>query len=189
MIGRSLGGVCGDYVFVLGTERIPSVRDWVKSSAEGKPLRVGMVGTDILGIDRSDYGPFRMRKVPFLFFSTGENPTYHEPTDVPATLDYPKLTAISRLIHSVVRRAAEADSVPHWSDVPDHPVGEAAVLRDVFRILLDHRDDLKIKPLTVTLMKNTLRTLDEVIARGKITPGERSGILRVAQLTLFSVAD
>ena len=33
-------------------------------------------------IDRSDYGPFRSRKVPFLFFSTGENPCYHTPEDV-----------------------------------------------------------------------------------------------------------
>jgi hypothetical protein len=187
MIGRSLGGVCKEYVFVLGTERIPGVREWIDGSSKELPIKVGMVGTDILGIDRSDYGPFRIRKVPYLFFSTGENPTYHQPTDVASTLDYPKLTAISRLILGVVIRAANADAVPTWSPTPDYQVGEAVVLRDIFQCLLDHKEDLKIRPATAVLMRGSLRTIDGVIDRGKITPSERSGILRVAQLVLISV--
>ena len=59
---------------------------------------MGLLGSDVLVLNRSDYGPFRTRQVPYLFFSTGENPRYHSPDDRPETLDYPKLTAISRLI-------------------------------------------------------------------------------------------
>ena len=51
----------------------------------------------MLVIDRSDYGPFRSRKIPYLFFTTGENPLYHTPFDVAETIDYPKLEAISRI--------------------------------------------------------------------------------------------
>ena len=187
MIGRSLLGICDDYVFLLGTERIAGVRPWVEASAEGKPLKLAMVGTDILGIDRSDYGPFRIRKVPYLFFSTGENPDYHRPSDVAATLEYPKFAAISRLIFGVVRRAVDADSIPGWSDVADYPPSEAASLRDVFRLLEAHRDEIGLKGLSLTLMRNCLRTLDAIVSRGKITPSERSGVLRVAQFVLFSV--
>jgi hypothetical protein len=187
MIGRSLGGVCTPYVFVLGTERIPAARDWVEKAAKPLSLKVGMVGTDILGVDRSDYGPFRSRKIPYLFFSTGENPTYHESNDVPETIDYKKLTEISRLILSVVQFATQTDKMPKWLAQPDHAFGEAVVLRDVFGILAEHREDLKIRSATLALMRGCMTTLDGVIERGKITPSERTGILRVAQLVLFSV--
>ena len=57
-------------------------------------------------MNRSDYGPFRSRSIPFLFFTTGENPRYHTPDDTAETLDYPKLTAISQMIDQVVAKAA-----------------------------------------------------------------------------------
>src|SRR5262249_17959507 len=81
MIGRSLGGICQPYVFVFGTEHAPAVRPWVEEAGRRQPVTVGMMGTDLLVLDRSDYGPFRARGVPYLFFSTGENPTYHTPAD------------------------------------------------------------------------------------------------------------
>ncbi len=174
-------------MFILGTERIPAIRPWIEAAARALPIKVGMVGTDLLGVDRSDYGPFRLRKIPYLFFSTGENPTYHEMNDVPDTIDFPKLASVSRLVARIVRKAAQADSLPKWSGQPDNSLDEAVVLRDVFRILLEHREDLKIRPTTLTLMRGCLGTLDGVIERGKITPGERLGMLRVAQLVLFSV--
>lgn len=187
MIARALGGVCDDYVFVLGTEHSPHLRGWVEQAAEGRPLKVGLVGTDLLVIDRSDYGPFRAKEVPYLFFSTGENPAYHHPTDVPETLDYPKFAAISGLILDVVRHAADAEALPGWSSTPEYPPGEPIVLRDVMTTLLDHRDDLHVKEFHASLMASTLRTLEGIIDRGAITPAERRSVLRVAQVVLFSV--
>jgi Peptidase family M28 len=186
MIGRSLGGVCDPYVFIMGTEHAPGLRPWVERAAADGTLKLGLLGTDMVGT-RSDYGPFRARKVPFLFLSTGENPCYHTPRDVPETLDYPKLQAISRLILVIVDRAATADVVPKWNAVPDYPLSEAVAIRDVLRTLLDHRDELKIGVYRAALMRNTLRTLDEVVARGSITPGERSTMVRMAQIVLISV--
>ncbi|HEX8198976.1 MAG TPA: M28 family peptidase [Isosphaeraceae bacterium] len=186
MIGRSLGGVCDRHVFVMGTEHAPGLRPWIERAAPDAALTLGLIGTDLVGT-RSDYGPFRARRIPYLFFSTGENPCYHTPEDVPETLDYPKLHAISRLILGVVRRAAGADVVPPWAGVPEYPPAEAAVIRDVLRILLDHQGELKIGAYQLALMKNTLRTLDGVIARGPLTPGERTTMVRVAQIVLISV--
>ena len=84
---------------------------------------------DILLLDRSDYGPFRARKVPYLFFSTGENPVYHTPRDTAETLDYPKLTAISRLILGSPA-CRPLDRVPAWSDTPT-TFNEAVTIREV----------------------------------------------------------
>lgn len=187
MIGRSLGGVCEPYVFAMGTEHAPGLRPWLREAAEGKPLTLGIVGSDLLVFDRSDYGPFRARKVPYLFFSTGENPTYHRPSDKAETINFAKLGAISRLIAGVVHRAALADDLPKWSAVADNSIDEARAVRDVFRTLIEHRDELKIKSLPMSMMTNNLRTLDAILDRGTITPAERSRLLRVAQFVLYSV--
>jgi hypothetical protein len=187
MIGRSLAGVCDPYVFLMGTEHAPGLRAWVSAAADGAPVKVGLLGSDLLLLDRSDYGPFRRRKVPYLFFSTGESPVYHTTRDVAATLNYPKVTAISRVIHGVAFQAACAEHVPPWSPRPDHPLAEALTIRDVFGTLLRNRDALKIGPTQVTLMTNAMRTLDAAVERGSITPEERTGVIRVARVVMISL--
>ncbi len=187
MIGRSLGGVCKSYVFALGSEREPEVRPWIARAAEGRPVTVGLLGSDMLVIDRSDYGPFRTRRIPYLFFTTGENPLYHSPDDLPGTIDYPKLEAISRIIHGVVVEAARAEAEPRWSEVPQHSMAEAIAVRDILRTLLENREALKIGAFQVALMGRTIRTIDQIAERGRMTPDERSQILRAAQTILFTV--
>jgi hypothetical protein len=186
MIGRALGGVCERYLFVIGSEHAPALRSWIQQASADRPLQVGLLGTDVVGT-RSDYGPFRHHKIPYLFFSTGENPCYHSPNDTAETLNYPKLEAISRLIIDLLRQAASADALPAWTDPPDYPFSEAVVLRDVIRTLLDHQEELQIHPPQSILMRNTLRNLGPIIERGSIRPTERSALVRVAQLVLISV--
>ena len=187
MIARSLGGVCDSYVFVLGSEREPEVRPWIARASQGQPVKVGLLGSDMLVIDRSDYGPFRSRKIPSLFFTTGENPVYHTPQDVAETIDFPKLEAISRIILGVVREASEGRVEPAWATSPDYPVDEALAVRDVLRTLLDHRDDLKLTPFQVSMMEQTIKTVDEIDRRGSMTLAERNRIARTAQVILFTV--
>jgi hypothetical protein len=187
MIGRALGGVCTSNVFVMGTEHAPGLRPWIEAAARGQPLAVGLLGSDLLVLNRSDYGPFRARKIPYLFFSTGENPCYHAPSDRAETLDYVKLTAITRVILGIVRQAGAIAMVPSWSPVPDNPLDEAAAVRDVLRTLLEHRQELGIAPAQTVLMTNTLRSLDAILARGAITPAERTTMVNVARIVLLSV--
>lgn len=187
LIGRSLGGVCDPYVFVMGTERIPRVRTWIDRAAKEKPITVGLLGSDVLLIDRSDYGPFRTRKIPYMFFSTGENPRYHSPDDTPETLDYPKLESISRMICDLMREIVHVKALPTWQTTPDNPFSEIVTIREVMKTLLAHKDELKIKPGVVGLMTRTSAQLDVIVERGTITPAERTSVVRIAQLVLFSV--
>ena len=172
MIGRSLGGVCDEHVFVMGSEHIPELRPWIADAAKDRPLTVGLLGADLLLLNRSDYGPFRNRKIPFLFFSTGENPLYHSADDTPDTLDYAKLTDISQVIHRVVEQAADALTLPKWNDEADHPIEEAVTIRDILRICGEKREVLKSNVAQTYLINSTLRTLDGVIGRGRITAAE-----------------
>jgi hypothetical protein len=187
MIARSLGGVVDPYVFVMGAEHAPGLRPWVEEGALGLPLKVGQVGSDLLVVDRSDYGPFRLREIPYLFFSTGENPAYHTPDDSPGTLDYPKFEAIARLVHNVVVRAAGAEVLPAWSNPQDNPLSEAKVLLDVLRCLLDHEKELEINALERTWITTQIGMLEGILERGEMTPPERARMLRGAQFILYSV--
>jgi hypothetical protein len=187
MIGRSLGGICDSHVFVLGTEHAPGLRPWIGAAAGGQPLTVGLLGSDILVLNRSDYGPFRNRGIPFLFFTTGENPRYHTPGDTADTLDYAKLTAISLVIHRIVEKALDVPKVPGWQSSPNHAFSEALTLRDVLRLVAKNSERLKIGTLNVFLINNTIHLLDEVAARGTITADERSRVIQAARIVLFTV--
>jgi hypothetical protein len=187
MIARSLAGVCDSHVFVLGSEHAPGLRPWIEEAAGGRSLSVDLMGSDILVLNRSDYGPFRSRGIPFLFFTTGESPCYHTTNDIPDTLDYPKLTAISALIGQVVRKAIDAPEVPHWQSAPDNPFAEAVAVRDVLGILSKNSEKLKIGRPQLFLINNTLALLDGVVARGKITPDERSRVIQACRIVLFTV--
>jgi Peptidase family M28 len=187
MIGRSLAGVCDSYVFVMGSENAPGLRPWIDKAARGRSLTVGLLGADILVLNRSDYGPFRSRGIPFLFFTTGENPYYHRPEDTADTLKYPKLTTISQMIEQIVATAADAGSVPRWQRNPDNPFEEAVTIRDVLRLFVKNRESLKIGTPQLFLINNTLSTLDGIVERGSITPDERARVLQAARVVLFTV--
>jgi hypothetical protein len=187
MIGRSLAGICEREVFIFGTEHAPVVRPWIAEAAIGKPLNVGILGADILVLNRSDYGPFRSRGVPFLFFTTGENPRYHSHNDDAESLNYPKLTAISRLIADVVERAVSVPEAPKWKAVADNPIQEAIAIRNVLTQLLANRDRLKIRGPQVFLMTNTLKSLDTIIQNGVFSEADRTRIIQVARIVLFTV--
>ena len=153
----------------------------------GKPVKVGLLGSDMLVIDRSDYGPFRSRKIPYLFFTTGESPVYHTPRDVAETIDFPKLEAISRIISEIVREALDGTVEPSWAVKPDYPIEEAFAVREVLRGLLDHRDQFKLSPYQVSVMEQTIRSIDEIAQRGSMTAAERTRIARTAQVIMFTV--
>src|SRR5207253_4281039 len=113
MLGRSMGDVMDEYVFVLGSEWSPRLRQVVTEIKPEAELKVGRVGADMIGT-RSDYGPFRDRKVPFLFFSTGQHPDYHTSRDTPDRIDYEKLRRISNWVFDLTAKLADAEKPPVW---------------------------------------------------------------------------
>lgn len=187
MIGRSLAGVCRDFVFAFGADTSPGMKALLDEAAEGEPVRIGKLGNDLLIVDRSDYGPFRARSIPYLFFSTGENPDYHRTSDTSDTLDYPKALAVSRIVLGTVRRAADADRLAGWNGKSEPSLEEAIAVRDVLRELMANRQKLAIGPASQVVLRSTLANLDAIVARGTITPRERSRLVRAAQFLMTTV--
>jgi hypothetical protein len=187
MLGRSLAGICEGRLFVMGTEHAPGLRPWIEEAAEGLPIKAGVVGADLLAIDRSDYGPFRWRKIPFLFFSTGESPVYHSPDDVPETIDYETLTAATTLIERFVRRAAGRDPLPAWDPEKAPWIGEAEAIGEVLQLLLDHEEQIKIPGAQRFMINGMLSRIDGWVEAGTLSPAQRASMVRVAQIVLFTV--
>ncbi len=187
MISRAFAGVCQTSVFVMGTENAPGLRPWIDQASRGRNLSVGLMGADLLVLNRSDYGPFRSKSIPFLFFTTGENPRYHTTEDTPETVDYPKLTAISRMIAQVVQKAVDVPEIPHWQSNPDNPFAEAVAIKDVLDTLAKNSEKLKIGRPQLYLINNTLAQLEGIVNRGKITPEERARVIQACRIVLFTV--
>ena len=187
MLSRSLGGVCESDLYVMGTEYAPELRPSLKRAAVDLPLKLKMIGNDMLAIDRSDYGPFRRRQIPFLFFSTGENPAYHTPDDRPETIDPAKLASASRLIFTLVKEFGSQDRLPSWSSDPVHEISEALAILDTLQVLQAHGADLKLNVLQKAMIRGVIKELEPAIARGKLTFEERQKLVTQAQVILFSI--
>ena len=187
MLGRSLLGLLPKTLFVMGTEHASALRPMIAEAAESLPIHVATIGADVLFFDRSDYGPFRLRQVPFLFFTTGQSRVYHTPDDVPETIDYDGLRASATLILGVVERAASADALPGWSSERTPWVDEARTIRRVFRQLLEHPDEVPLSDSQRSTIATLLDRIDGWIAEGTLSPADRFVMIRTAQVILFTI--
>lgn len=187
MIGRSMGNVMDEFVFALGSENSRGLRKLLEENPPKDGLKVGRVGTDMIGT-RSDYGPFRDRKVPFLFFSTGQHPDYHTVRDTPNRIDYEKLCRISNWIFDLTTKLADADTAPTWEkDGLPPDLEEVRTIHLLLSRVLE-------KPLTFgltekqrKLVQSTCEKLNTIVTRKVYTAAERATLLWTARLLMASV--
>lgn len=187
MIGRSLGDLDLPVVFALGSEHSPQVKQALDRVGRPEGLEISRLGIDLVGT-RSDYGPFRDREVPFLFFSTGEHPDYHTPRDTPEKIDYAKTARISSLILKLVQDIADTDDPPVWSKAVVGDLDEPRALERITTLLLEAEN--AERPLTdvqrylVSTVRNKTR---RILEQGTMSADERVWLVRMSQLLLLSV--
>lgn len=187
LIGRSMGGVMEEYVFLLGSETSPELTSLTKTLEPEKGLTVGRLGADLVGT-RSDYGPFRDRKAPFLFATTGVHKDYHRPTDVPDRLDYTKLARISRWIEAAARQLADSDEAPRWQPAELGPgLDEVATIRILFERSLARPADVPLSPVQRQRMEAARDRIVEIEKRRSMTAEDRAWLVRTAQWALLNV--
>lgn len=61
---------------------------------------------------RSDHANFAYQGVPIAFFFTGIHKDYHQPTDTPDKIDYPKLLRIARYVYDIGYEVADTTQRP-----------------------------------------------------------------------------
>jgi hypothetical protein len=187
MLGRSMANVMDEYVFVLGSERSAHLRQLIEKTAPPDGLTIGRLGADLIGT-RSDYGPFRDRGVPFLFFSTGQHPDYHRPSDLPERIDYHKLQRISRYIRAVTKRLANDDDAPAWNDKPLPPdLEEIRTVAVLVNRVLQRQDLFPLPEKKRQLVQSVQKRLSAILAKGKVAAEDRTWLMWNARLLLLSV--
>ncbi len=186
MIGRSLGNLPLPTVFCLGSEHAPVLRTVLDRVGTPGGLEVARLGVDLIGT-RSDYGPFRDRKVPFLFFSTGEHPDYHTPRDQPGKIDFKKLSRVANLVLAVATEVADGRADPTWTDSIDGGLDEPRALFRITSLMLEEERQKGLTDLQKLLISGTRNKARQILDAGTMTASDRKWLVRATQLLLFSV--
>jgi hypothetical protein len=187
MLGRSMGNVMDEYLFVLGSERSPRLQQLVREVVPEEGLKVARLGADLIGT-RSDYGPFRDRKVPFLFFSTGQHPDYHRPTDLPDRIDYEKLRRASVWIGDVLGRLANDATPPAWDDrEPRTDIEEIQTILELVRRVLARPDVFHLTDKKREMVDGVEDRLAKILRNGEVTAADQSWLLWSARVMLATV--
>lgn len=188
MIGRSLGDLPLPTVFVLGAERAPQLKLLLDEVDCPERLEMLQLGADLIGT-RSDYGPFRDRQVPFLFFSTGEHGDYHTPRDTPDRIDCEKVARVSTLILRIALRVANADAPPTWTDEVQPDLDEARTVHRIAELVLaaDTQGEHQLNGFQRLFVGQVHAKTGNAIRLGRLTSAERVWLTRAAQLLLLSV--
>lgn len=185
MIGRSLGDLAMPTVFCLGSEHAPLLQSTLDRVPRPGSLEVARLGIDLVGT-RSDYGPFRDRKVPFLFFSTGEHPDYHSVNDMPDRVQFEKVALVSTYIRDIVRDVASAERRPAWTDEVQPSIEEARAVHRITDLLMQNSNQTYSPAQELVISFVNVRTR-QIVERGRMTADERSWLTRMSQLLLLSV--
>lgn len=187
MIGRSLGDLNLKTVFVMGSEHSPELSDVLDIVPAPKGLDVARMGVDLIGV-RSDYGPFWNEQIPFLFFSTGQHPDYHKPTDTADKIDWEQLTLVSQLILELSVRIADSDVTPSWlEDVPTSIAEVESVRRIALQLLANQDPERPLGAAQLLLLGHIKVNTAKILESGTVSPADRTWLIRVAQILLFSV--
>ncbi len=186
LIGRSMAGVMDEVVYALGSESADRLRSLVTDVRPESGLVVHRLGADLVGT-RSDYGPFRDRQTPFLFFTTGTHRDYHQPTDRPERINYAKLGRISRWIAAIADRLANDDAAPEWTSQREPDLDEARSVLQLLERVHDRSTDVGLNDEQLRRVAEARDRLRDIVARGRVTPAERTWLVWTARALMLTV--
>ncbi|MEE8107083.1 MAG: M28 family peptidase [Planctomycetota bacterium] len=185
ILGRELADATEGALFATGLERSDTMFDAIAGVKPPEGLHLGYVGVDAIGA-RSDYVPFIPKKVPFVFFSTGEFPDYHRPTDTADRILYDKLRKEATLILGATR-AMDTMARPKWLDKPALRIEEVSSMEVVIGQLLDNGKKLGFDNQTVIMGRVFQQWMKQVAKSGKLERHQRKEMvmhLRRLQMAL-----
>lgn len=125
----------GDVVFVTGMESDPDLERTVLGLPVVPSARIVTALNRYVG-DLSDHHAFRLDRIPYLFWTCGHWAHYHQPTDVPDELDYPKMAGLADLLEHAVRDVASRPLAGPWEGYDTTPT-DLRTMREGMGHLLD----------------------------------------------------
>jgi len=137
-MGRQFMDLSTWTMFVLGAEYSRELSTVVQKRSRPEML---VVGTDLIG-PRSDFAPFAVKHVPYLFFSHATHKDYHGPGDTADRVNYTKLAEDANFIAQITEDVARLQTQPKYLTQPAYPPGEPAALQNELEIVEKERTDL-----------------------------------------------
>jgi hypothetical protein len=137
-MGRQFMDLSTWTMFVLGAEYSQELSTVVQKRSRPEML---VVGTDLIG-PRSDFAPFAVKHVPYLFFSHATHKDYHGPGDTADRVNYTKLAQDATFIAQITEDVARLRTAPKYLTQPVYPPGEPAALQNELEIVEKERTDL-----------------------------------------------
>src|SRR5437879_5955032 len=137
-LGRPFMDLTTWTMFVLGAEYSKELAAVIQKRSRPEML---VAGTDLIG-PRSDFAPFAVKHVPYLFFSHATHKDYHGAGDTADRIDYAKLAEDAASITQIVEDVARLQSQPKYLAQPVYPAGETAALQHEVDLVEKERKDL-----------------------------------------------
>src|SRR3989442_14488006 len=109
-LGRQFMDLSTWTMFVLGTEYSKELAAVVQKRSRPEMF---VVGTDLIG-PRSDFAPFAVKHVPYLFFSHATHKDYHGPGDTADHVNYTKLAEDATFIAQITEELARLQTAPKY---------------------------------------------------------------------------
>jgi hypothetical protein len=163
-LGRNFMDLSQWALFVMGTEYSTELAVTVQKHTVPEILSVG---TDLIG-PRSDFAPFAVKRVPYLFFTNATNADYHGRGDTPDRMDFSHLAQDAGIIEQIAIDLARQPSKPGYLDTPIYPSGELSSLLKVLDEVEKERRDipeayrLMFADLKVRVTKDSSRELRQL---------------------------
>ena len=133
MVGRGgaedIAGGGPDYLQLIGSRRVSTeLGDLIEAINKESPrpfkfdYQFDVNGHPERIYCRSDHYMYARYGIPITFFTTGQEPDYHQVTDEPQYIDYEHMSRVASFIRDIAVRVADLDHRPKV----DKPVGDPA---------------------------------------------------------------
>ena len=137
-MGRTFIDLSTWTMFVLGSENSAELARVMQKRSSPEML---VVGSDLIG-PRSDFAPFALKKVPYLFFSHATHKDYHGPGDTADRVNYARLAQDTALIAQIIEDIARLQTPPQFLAQPVYPPNEIEALTREMALIQQERKDL-----------------------------------------------
>jgi len=186
MLGRSLGDLPLEAVFLFGSERGTGLREQCQRLPFAENCRPVFLNAEFVGT-RSDYAPFRDRQIPFVFVSTGQSRDYHTIRDTAEQINFSQVAGITRALARLMSELANAAETPEWIDEPPPARDEVAAIQNIVAQIEAQADNWQLSPLQRLFVQQARQQTRQILERDQFTAEDRKRLTRTTQLLLFSV--
>ena len=168
-------------VYVLGAENSPEIADVLGKIPKTEGLDLRRMGVNLIepmgeAFARSDYGSFRLKKVPFVFLSTGQPWTYHKPEDDLQRLNFPKMEKAVGFVQRLLVDLAAHDARPRYVKQQGTSLDDLKVTSETVRRFLEHPEDLEVKDEELAALKAGLARIDDILKAGAVTQADTEAL-------------